>query len=402
MKMQNNKKQTTVIIVLVIGLVMSSQMVILPNANAQPQINSINQQSACLAKILKSLPELSSVQQQGAKQLAEQSNSFLQHVGNSGYSLASIAPNYSFNPKTCSDFKINAVTVGFKLGNGSSLAIYEDGNITKITGVNIMHRIHGSGNSTNYAGYQVYYQANSGTNSSEIYGLTNYYQPSVSSNSECSNAQPYECVLSVWAGLDNDNNYLAQTGTDAVIDCQSGSCQSQTNDAWYEFYSSGGNYGSYCPSADTVSSSDQMEAVVENGAEFGGSNDQFKTILTDSAGSGWICSSGTYTWTNAPVPNTALAILETPVDTGTDNNQYFDALPTFTSITNSGNTECYGTGSGQCPNFYSSTSNGWYYEDQMSNCPSSSYDIQVGSMDTSGDFTSTYDSSCGTSGRSAP
>jgi hypothetical protein len=106
---------------------------------------SINQNKSklnCSTQISSKLPNLTAEQEQLALTLVKNSKIFQENTVGMNFSLASIAPNYSFNPKTCSDFKINAVTVGFKLGNGSSLAIYEDGNITKITGVNIMHRIH--------------------------------------------------------------------------------------------------------------------------------------------------------------------------------------------------------------------------------------------------------------------
>lgn len=94
-------------------------------------------------KVVNGLPQLTPEQQQSAISLAVDSKIFRENTVGLNYTAVTVGPNYSFDPKTCSDFKINAVTVGFKLGNGSSLSIYEDGNITKTTGASIMHIIHG-------------------------------------------------------------------------------------------------------------------------------------------------------------------------------------------------------------------------------------------------------------------
>lgn len=101
------------------------------------------QTSGCSSpQFLNALPTLTQEEQQSAISLAENSKVFQENTVGMNYTIFTVAPNYSFDSKTCSDVSINAVTVGFKLGNGSSFGVYEDGNISKITGVNIPHIVH--------------------------------------------------------------------------------------------------------------------------------------------------------------------------------------------------------------------------------------------------------------------
>ncbi|MDE1845613.1 MAG: hypothetical protein KGI10_09870, partial [Thaumarchaeota archaeon] len=138
MKTQNSKVITTVIAMLTIGMILSSPMALIPNVSAQTQTNVDTSQSPnCLEQMLNNLPDLTASQQKVAIALAEKSVQFSRNTKNSGFTLVNVAPNYSFDPKTCSNVTINAVTVGFKLSNGSSLGIYEDGSISKVTGANV-------------------------------------------------------------------------------------------------------------------------------------------------------------------------------------------------------------------------------------------------------------------------
>jgi hypothetical protein len=108
-------------------------------------ISSHNQTSGCGSPpFFNTLPALTPKEQQSAISLAEGSKAFQENTIGMNYTVFTVAPNYSFDSKTCSNVSINAVTVGFKLGNGSSLGIYEDGNISKVTGINIPHISHNS------------------------------------------------------------------------------------------------------------------------------------------------------------------------------------------------------------------------------------------------------------------
>jgi len=393
LKIHNNKTKATLLAVLLIGLTILSPSTLIPNVNAELQNNiNVNPTSKCKEQILSGhIPELTSEQQQIAIKLAENSESFLKNVGNSGYTVISVGPNYSFDSKTCSNFVINGVGVYFKLSNGSSLDIFEDGKMSKVVEVKIPSHIRHDLKNI-WSGYEVYYQQTSGTNSSILYGDTNYDQPSVVSNSACTSS-PDECDLSDWAGIDNHGRYLVQTGTDAIIDCTTGTCSSQENTAWWEYIDvqSGTDSFNACPGTDTVSPSDPMNPVVENGGIFGGSSNQFRIFLIDnSASNSWLCSSGTFTWTGASVPDTALAMLERPAIGGVPTG-----LPSFGTVSNTGSSLCYGSGSGQCTGFYTSTSNNWDAVIQMQNCPPN-YNIKESSMNTNSDFDSTYQNSCGT------
>ncbi|MDE1843908.1 MAG: hypothetical protein KGI10_01105 [Thaumarchaeota archaeon] len=112
--------------------------------NNSVPISSHYQTSGCGSpQFFNTLPALTPEEQQSAISLAEGSKVFQEKTVGMNYTVFTVAPNYSFDSKTCSNVSINAVTVGFKLGNGSSLGIYEDGNISKVTGANIPHISHG-------------------------------------------------------------------------------------------------------------------------------------------------------------------------------------------------------------------------------------------------------------------
>ncbi|MGI0060275.1 MAG: hypothetical protein ACREBJ_10970 [Nitrosotalea sp.] len=110
---------------------------------SSPSNQMLNKTNCNDPKLLNILPTLTQEKQQTAITLAENSKIFQKNTIGLNYVVANVAPNYSFDPKTCSNITINAVTVGFKLSNGSSLGICEDGSISKVTGANIPRVIHG-------------------------------------------------------------------------------------------------------------------------------------------------------------------------------------------------------------------------------------------------------------------
>lgn len=350
------------------------------------------------------LPTLTPAQESQALTLAQESVQFSNAVKGHSFSYRGISLSYSFDSKSCSGFAINAITVDFMLTDiDRPLAVYINPDITQVTGTSLMtvfpgmagipSSAGGDSPSPYWSGYRVYYQQN-GQNTSEYYSLTNFNQPSVSSNSYCYNGQPYACGLSDWAGLHLDN-FVAQTGTLAEILCDSsGSCNPVTYTGWWELVDGTTIIaGNNCPSTDTVSLGDYLQPIAQNGPIWGGTNTQYRTYLLDNS-AGWVCSSGTQSTSYGPT-NVADALLERPAVLGTDGYYYLAGLPTFGSILNYKNIECYGTGSGQCPYFYASTSNNWYTLEQMQNCQGS-YNIVESGMDTTGNFTSTYQNSCGT------
>ncbi len=86
---------------------------------------------------LNKLEKLTPEQNHSAISLAEKSDVFQRNVGDMNYTVISVGPNYSFDSKTCSNFVINGVGVYFKLSNGSSLDIFEDGKMSKVVEVKV-------------------------------------------------------------------------------------------------------------------------------------------------------------------------------------------------------------------------------------------------------------------------
>ena len=122
--------------ILVNPIVHQTSASILGNDASTPAIDKSLHSSCVSSKILKGL-QMTPMQQQSAIFLAEGSKIFQDYVNGQNYTLSSVGPSYAFDEKTCSNFTLNAVGVYFKLGNGSSLDVYEDGNISKITGARI-------------------------------------------------------------------------------------------------------------------------------------------------------------------------------------------------------------------------------------------------------------------------
>jgi hypothetical protein len=115
----------------------------LTNNISSSSTNQILNKTDCnSSKFFNTFPTLTFEKQQSAITLAKRSTIFQENIIGLNYTVVNVAPNYSFDPKTCSNVTINAVTVGFKLSNGSSLGIYEDESISKVTGDNISHVRH--------------------------------------------------------------------------------------------------------------------------------------------------------------------------------------------------------------------------------------------------------------------
>ena len=339
--------------------------------------------------------------------LAENNSAFIAAVNGQTYTFSGVATSYSFNTVTCSDLSLKSVSVNFYLPSVGSVCdntkiptgiqVLEDPSLAHVINVQV-NSGECAANSPNWDGYQVH-TTYGGTQTNQVYSTTSFSQPTASSNSYC-NQSPYVCAVLVWSGLSNQTYstnpaFIAQTGTEAEMNCTSLSCPSPSYVGWYEFYPGGLNQ---C-TGDTVNTGDSMQALAENGYYWGGASNAYRTFLFDDTGTGWICSSGSQTAPSGTgITSYAETVVERPKIAG-----HLSVLATFnsgSSLTLSGSQECYYLSSLQnplqCTGFY----NDIQTEITMQNScnGTNTNNISTGSLDSGSTFTETFSTACGTTG----
>jgi hypothetical protein len=367
-------------------------------AGTVTQSSSASTTSACSAEIasqLNSLLEL--VNDSKAAQVAEQSAQFLTAVGGSGYQVVTVYGIGTYTAETCgAGMTLGQVIVAFNLqgqtvtsGNITApvgITVFENPQLTAVTSVTINRIIDGF---SYYSGYEASYSTDT-IYSSEI----TYYAPSASYNSECYHEFPYECVMSPWSGLDNDNGTLVQDGLNINYTCTSGgSCGSENLGAFWTWLGPDHTSVAHGCSDITypVSVGDQITDYEANGLFTGGDgNSHYYIMSIQDATAGWACQPS---WQDVgavtPAINRGLSIIEMPMG-GTD------PIPTGWSMDISSNIICYTTSTSSC--VYFSASGVTTYPDTMYNyCAALGHDIyniNLGGTITAGEYNQAYNNNC--------
>ncbi len=281
----------------------------------------------------------------------------------------------------------NNVNAVFSVSNSSgftkNLVITEDTEATSVKRVywEDNNFIASDYNLTRWAGYTPYSTYGGGA----VYEAYSQWQvPSVSRpGTQCVSRQ---CNLAVWVGLTADQygyGGIVQAGSQGYIDCPS-TCTT-TYKLWYQFYPDASPV-----SCMTVSASDSVSADVLNQGYNGGDNTKYNVYLSDyTTGTGCGPAQGTVYDCDAcfSIPYYGQFIAERPiVHPGVP-----ATLPQFSSVTMSQSMIYYSGANHYINDPYN---DGRYYRWTMVN--SGYVNIQVGSVQSSGTFTQTWQTSQGT------
>lgn len=264
---------------------------------------------------------LASVDSAKAIQLAELSPQFLASVAGHYFQFVSLGGVATYTPGTCGDnmtfgqlnvdFNVNGLTVS---GSGvtvpEGVTVYENPSMSSVSNVTIDRTVQG----INYwSGYEAHYV--SGGQTLQLFGSNfQFTVPSVSYNSNCYYASPWQCEMSVWAGMSASSGgggFLIQSGVDMKVPCSSTtSCSSTVYTAWYEWVPHNG--ATACGSSYPVYSTDSVIPYELNDAvnQNGNSND-YQAYVEDLSQS-WVCGSGWYDIGSAAYY--AQSIIETPAN----------------------------------------------------------------------------------------
>lgn len=348
---------------------------------------------------------LAGVNSTEAEEVAEQSPQFHSSIAGQSYQFRTVSADFSLNAATCSVAKIGELSVDFSLPgvtikNGNytvpeGVQVWENPTMSQVLGTNVSDTIAGI---STWSGYEVYYPV-SGVKQALLDSQVYYYQPSISSNSLCTYT-PYTCSLLIWSGLSNGaggSGGLLQSGTAANIDCPSGTCGSATYVAFWEFLLPGPTqpypYYPCSTSSYKVSTGDEITPVEENGLYWsGGTGSQWESYIIDwtaNGGSGWSCASGVLTY--ASTAYYSQTMLEDPTVGSTANTlAVFYNVGAIDSEICISTSSCYFDGTPYGNGDY----NPYPMVNNCSNVPTT--DITLGTMNSVGDFTSTYVTNCGT------
>ncbi len=313
-----------------------------------------------------------------------------------------VSGDFSLHSQSCSVDALGELAVLFsvpgivtKVGSYNvpeTVQVWENPAMSRVLGINVTTTVYAP--CCQWSGYGVQYI--SGGSAQAVYDTDSYfYQPSVSSNSQCYASSPYTCDLGIWTGMSQNaggGGFLVQSGTAGTITCTSGgSCGSATYDAWWDWlYSGGSTLGTCSTSSYPVSTGDYMLALEEWGPYWGGSSSQYEAFVNDytaNNGAGWGCASGVLSQSGTAYWSQTIAEIPT-LSGGTA------ALPTFSSVTAIYPAICDSTTS--CQFYYTPFHNGNDNTYVMDNC-GSPYNLALSTPNSiTGDFTWTYQNSCGT------
>ena len=313
-----------------------------------------------------------------------------------GYQYDSLSGVATYAPGTCGDnMTLAQLNVGFNINgveiNGSGVSVpegvtvYENTSSMTVTDVIVDSTVQGI---TYWSGYEAHYV--SGGSTQKLYASNfNFDVPIVSHNANCYHASPYQCEMSVWAGLSNSGGgggFLIQSGVDIKVPCTSTtSCSSTVYTAWWEWVPH--NAAQSCGSAYPVYNLDEVVPIEKNGLFSGGNgvSGDYQAYVQDVS-QNWICGS---TWQNiGSTAYYAQSIIETPsngccpipTSWGTL-TLYGNALATTTStwtwFSASGVVTSYDTMYNYC------TALGTHI-----------YNINVGTTITSGNYNQSYNNNC--------
>lgn len=271
------------------------------------------------------------------------------------------------------------ITESYDLSSVVSTSLQENPNSTYGSSVPGMH----------WAGWEFY--GNSGGTATIYESEVDYTEPTPSTPpGGCANY--HTCDVAVWAGLENSegasNNILAQTGTNAQIQCNP-SCVT-THQAWYEQLTAA---PVYCTSFTGIASGDSMHVTVTNEAANGGSNTKYDYLVNDNTQLK-ACSWTGVTYSSLSDPTLSAHIVEWPNICGPIDCSTLAEFPQNT---------IYGSMliGGVTYGVHYAYSNGWYYHvDPMENyCSSNSstvVNVRTSTVNSNSGWTATWNGSCGT------
>jgi hypothetical protein len=270
------------------------------------------------------------------------------------------------------------------------MQVFENPQMTAVLNVTIDTAIQGI---TYWSGYEAHYVV-SGSTHQLYWNEFTYDAPSVSWNSACYHASPYQCEMSIWAGLSNSGGgggFLVQSGVDVKIPCTSQtSCSSTVYTAWWEWVPH--NAAQSCGASYPVHSGDQITPLEMSGSFTGGNGvatDYQAYVQDPSASTPWVCGSGWQVVGSAAYY--AQSIIETP------SNGCCPIPISWGTMNLIDNELCYGTTSSSCA-WYSNSDVVTSYDTMYNYCTadqSDVYNIDVGAtIGATGGYTQAYGTNC--------
>lgn len=387
---------------------------------------SISDQPLCDNEAISAASALGSdLNSQSAVATAEVSSLFTQAVGSSKSSFSGLTSSFHFNPNDCSQLTLQNVAVDFTIPNKviqgcgapvpEGIQIIEASDLLHVSSVQTDDTVNCRPSSslpsrsslsssnivssstyngpTYWSGYGVWDTSN-GQQQLVTYSTLDFYQPYIYPANACYVAPLWECALSIWTGITSggQNSVLAQDGTSGTVYCSYYyGCNDGVYSAWWELFPQ--NAQQNCPQ--TMSLSDSMEAVAENGNGLGNPSDTWQFYVLDNT-QNWVCQAS-YTYSTSNLPNTALSVWETPTVNG-----YIVPLPDFSPTDTTNN--IMGIVSQSYYDFNTLYNQGMGSPYLMDNyCNGQLVDnIILGALDSSNQFGSTYNTSCGTGNEAYP
>jgi hypothetical protein len=393
MTLQNNKTKfgTAIIATIAIGLVLLSPTTVIPNVHAQDQ--------TCADKVIQQMrtntPHV--IDATKARSLANANSELQSKLNGYQYTLDSISTGWTFD-SDC-NVTLTGIQLSYVLSNSSgyvkNMIVLEDPTMSKITKVEeeVGKKFWTSSDSHIWSGYEF----NGPSSPQGIPDLYDAYgswteptasKPASGDGGQCSTPH---CSVSIWVGLEDQlgasNNHLAQTGTEADVNCGIVGCP-VSYQAWYEFLPS----SSVNMTMVHVHANDVITSEMTNAFILGGTSTLYDISAVDSTSS-----------TSQYVYNVSYSAMTDP--------KYSDYIVERAYQTNIGQQETLAAYSPTNLGFYGKTyynsayhgitdpySASLYNKRLMDlNCaPTPNNNINIGAVSGSSIFSETYVKSCGT------
>ena len=369
-----------------IGLILLLSLSSVPSGvGAIPTDKATSGNSACRDQIRSEIRALStSVSVTKALSLAERwiesSTVSSQYV----LSYVDMSDDWTFG-SSCSVNSLASRSVYFRASNSTGFEGYyvvvESGNLSSVTGTYLQPLRYMNTNPI-WSGYEMFGSGTQG--STPIYGVTaSWNVPTVSAPS---GGCGVTCDISIWPGMTAADEggscsgpCLIQAGTDTCINGSHSYCYA-SNSAWWELLGSP-QAVQYCSMA--VSTGDSMYVDIYNEYIFGGSINQYELYIYDFT-SGHTCSPSSQPFTfSMGTPYYADYVVEAVYK-----------IPSWSTGFPIQGSMYFGSGGLQ--SIYGPYSNGWYDPEVLKPSGCSQADITVGAISSTGSFSNTYYSSCGT------
>ncbi|MGI0092804.1 MAG: G1 family glutamic endopeptidase [Nitrosotalea sp.] len=358
---------------------------VIPNVHAQDQ--------TCADKVTQQMRVNSqNIDTTKARSLSSTNNELQGKLNGYKYKLDSISTGWSF------DSNCNVTLTGVQLsyilsdstGYVKNVIVLEDPSLSTVTKIQeeVGKKFFSTTHSSTWSGYEVY-GACSPTCPDAYDAYGSWTEPTASKPSSGGQCSTPHCDMAIWVGLEDQfgaaNNHLAQTGTDAVVNCGIVNCPVSYN-AWYEFLPS----DSVNMTMVSVHKNDAITSEVINAYILGGTSTLYDVSVVDSTSS-----------TSQYVYNVSYGVMSDPqnadfiVERGFEHDigqQESLAAYSPTNLSIYGKTYYNGAYHGITDPYSAST----YNNDIMDQNCSPNPNITLGSIGTGSTFSETYQNSCGT------